>query len=164
MNKSTSTGNLSHLQSTTKNHEIYNLKTGYFRGFMINNNVPGSYTIDLINLLPQFVKKNYFLQYQSCHFAKISTQDNVICTTTLIIKVKLPSTGFSILFPTIYTFYLQNIKLQIHKFLLLVTYNLQLLNPKRRPTNLQLFHFQSCRFYNPKQPKSTAYNYMSTPS
>ena len=59
----TSTGNLSHIQSTTKNHEIYNLKTGYFRGFMINNNVPGSYTIDLINLLPQFVKKINFLQY-----------------------------------------------------------------------------------------------------
>ena len=60
MNKSTSTGNLSHLQSTTKNHEIYNLKTGYFRGFMINNNVPGSYTIDLINLLPQFLKRTSF--------------------------------------------------------------------------------------------------------
>ena len=53
MKKSTSTGNLSHLQSTTKIHEIYNFKTGYFRGFMININAPGSYTIDLINLLTQ---------------------------------------------------------------------------------------------------------------
>ena len=36
----------------------------------------------------------------------------------------------------------------------LVTYNLQLIYQKRGPTNLQLFHFQSCRFYNPKQPNS----------
>ena len=61
MKKSTSTGNLtSHLQSTTRTHEIYNFKTGYFRGFMININVPGSYTIDLINLLPQFLKRTSF--------------------------------------------------------------------------------------------------------
>ena len=45
----------------------------------------------------------------------------------------------------------------------LVTYNLQLIYQKRGPTNLQLFHFQSCRFYNPKQPNSTAYS-MSPPS
>ena len=40
----------------------------------------------------------------------------------------------------------------IHKFLTLVTYNLQSLNLKGRPTNLQPFHFHS-----PKKTKSTAY-------
>ena len=60
MKKSTSTGNFSHLQSTTKTHEIYNFNTGYFRGFMINISVQSSYTIDLINLLPQFVKRTSF--------------------------------------------------------------------------------------------------------
>ena len=45
----------------------------------------------------------------------------------------------------------------------LVTYNLQLIYQKRGPTNLQLFHFQSCRFYNPKQPNSTAYRICHPP-
>ena len=45
-----------------------------------------------------------------------------------------------VLFPTIYTFHLQNIKLQIYRFLPLVTYNLQLLNllvKKVSDTNLK---------------------------
>ena len=63
MEISTSTGTLSHLQSKTKSHEIYNFKTGYFRGFMVNINARGSYTIDLINLLPQFLKRTFFHQY-----------------------------------------------------------------------------------------------------
>ena len=49
-----------------------------------------------------------------------------------------------------------NQSLQIYNFLYLSAYNLQVKLTKRRPTNLQLFHFESCRFYNGKHPKSTA--------
>ena len=35
--------------------------------------------------------------------------------------------------------------------------------PKRRLTNLQLFYFKRCRFYNTNQPKSTAYSVWPIP-
>jgi hypothetical protein len=47
--------------------------------------------------------------------------------------------------------------LQIYNFLHLSAYNLQVKLTKIKPTNLQLSHFESCRFYNGKHPKSTAY-------
>ena len=50
-----------------------------------------------------------------------------------------------------------NHSLQIYNFLHLPANNLQVKLTKRKPTNLQLSHFESCRFYNGKHPKSTAY-------
>ncbi len=43
------------------------------------------------------------------------------------------------------------------RHLLLSAYNPQVKLTKRRPTNRQLFHIESCRFYNGKHRKSTAY-------
>ena len=40
--------------------------------------------------------------------------------------------------------------LQIYNFLYLSAYNLQVNLTKRKPTNLQISHFESCRFYNGK--------------
>ena len=57
-----------------------------------------------------------------------------------------------------------NHSLQIYNFLPLPAYNLQVKLTKRKPTNLQLSHFESCRFYNGKHPKSTAYKVWPPPS
>jgi hypothetical protein len=40
---------------------------------------------------------------------------------------------------------------------------LQVKLTKRKPTNLQLSHFESCRFYNGKHPKSMAYKVWAPP-
>ena len=56
-----------------------------------------------------------------------------------------------------------NHSLQIYNFLHLPAYNLQVKLTKRKPTNLQLSHFESCRFYNGKHTKSTAYKVWPPP-